>query len=589
MEASPSSPPPWRAWLNRLTTRQKQLLAAAGGAVVVLVIVLAARGGDGGGPDVQRLERGTVLITSVDETGSSTGIGSGTIISRDGLILTNAHVAAPATPGQGLAAGTTNDRKDPAALVVGVFKSEDEPVDNRYIAEVQSVDGYLDVAVIRVTKTVDGEEVDPGDLNLPAVPLGDSNDLENGQDITIVGFPGIGGGFEGAIDVIQGNVAGFERDERIEDRRGWIKTDAEISGGNSGGLAADGDGRIVGIPTVVNFDLDSATSKGKLRPIRLAMPLIEAAREGTGRDYTSPYFVPGTGAEKATVTGWTAAPPGAGCSFQPVSQYASGTSSITAVLEFEGMRKGVDLRYLWVHYESAEDKEPELVGRIADVWRSGAARSSCLGLGFPGQGGPKVEDGIYALLILAGPNLESIGGAEIAVGGSGSTSTDTTPPTTNQGGGDCRNWNPQQFIKTAVQLQAGNLSNGQVAAEGGLFSLTERIGEYGTAAEADQAAASRIDDLPGHNDIRWLVIQSGGRFHAYVAKLYEAVFITSSGPIESPQLEITPNLDPPPCFIPPAQGTVVRWHAMNFLSDTVQYIRFDWSSEAAPQASVFTP
>ena len=60
--------------------------------------------------------------------------------------------------------------------------------------------------------------------------------------MTVVGYPGVGGGFEGEINVSRGTVSGFQKDAHIGSVRGWIKTDAAIAHGNSGGLAADSEG-----------------------------------------------------------------------------------------------------------------------------------------------------------------------------------------------------------------------------------------------------------------------------------------------------------------------------------------------------------
>src|SRR5688572_3171203 len=147
--------------------------------------------------------------------------GSGTLISQDGLILTNAHVASPASQG-----GTDFE---PDALGVALVKAEDEPPVASYLAEVEAVDGYLDLAVIRIVGTLDGDDIDPDDLDLPFVEMGDSDDVRVGDHINIFGFPGIGGE---TLTFTTGNVAGFTAEDQLGNRA-WIKTDATISGGNS--------------------------------------------------------------------------------------------------------------------------------------------------------------------------------------------------------------------------------------------------------------------------------------------------------------------------------------------------------------------
>jgi S1-C subfamily serine protease len=224
--------------------------------------------------------------------------GSGTIISSTGLILTNAHVASPASQGE--------PDIEPDALVIGLIDQEDQPPVFLYIAKVKAVDGYLDLAVIQITTTLDGTNVDPNSLNLPFVKLGNSDELHVGDHIKIFGFPTIGGE---TIIYTDGLIAGFSPEEGLGDRA-WIKTDAAISGRISGGLAANDAGFVIGIPTIVPLgpkdcriiadtngdgvidekDICVPVGAGditRLRPVNLALPLIKAAE--TGQAYVSPY------------------------------------------------------------------------------------------------------------------------------------------------------------------------------------------------------------------------------------------------------------------------------------------------------------
>jgi putative serine protease PepD len=85
-----------------------------------------------------------------DETGELQigWTGSGTFITADGLILTNAHVVLP-------------DRYFPVdALVVAMTISQDTKPEPRYYAEVLQADAALDIAVIRVNQDYDGNPVD---------------------------------------------------------------------------------------------------------------------------------------------------------------------------------------------------------------------------------------------------------------------------------------------------------------------------------------------------------------------------------------------------------------------------------------------
>jgi len=216
--------------------------------------------------------------------------GSGSIISPDGFILTNAHVVLP-------------DKYFPVdALGVSITEREDQPPVKMYYAEVIQADESLDIAVIRITKDIDGNPVDPASLNLPYVSIGNADELHLGDPITILGYPGIGGD---TVTLTSGEVSGFTSEEGRGDRA-FIKTSATIAGGNSGGLAADMNGHLIGIPTQLGYggddqfvdcrtladtnrdgvvdDRDSCVPTGgfinALRPINLALPMIEAAKQG---------------------------------------------------------------------------------------------------------------------------------------------------------------------------------------------------------------------------------------------------------------------------------------------------------------------
>ena len=230
-------------------------------------------------------------------------VGSGTILSPDGYILTNAHVAKPSAFGYG--------EEDPAYMLVGLVEDESKAPVYSYAAEVVAADGYLDLALIHIFATADGDKVNSDDLNLPYVELGNSDDLHVGDHLSIFGFPTIGGN---TITFTSGNFAGWTPQDQVGDRA-WMKLDATIAGGNSGGLAANDNGQIVGVPTIASSGADhditdcrpvqDTNGDGVLdtndtcipiggfingaRPINLAKALILAANNG--QEYASPFKI----------------------------------------------------------------------------------------------------------------------------------------------------------------------------------------------------------------------------------------------------------------------------------------------------------
>lgn len=216
--------------------------------------------------------------------------GSGSIITPDGLILTNAHVVLP-------------DQESPVDfLLVAMTENPDEAPIPIYYAEVMQADARLDLAVIRIITDLYGNDVDAAELDLPYVALGDSDVLSLGDELTILGYPGIGGE---TITLTGGRVSGFTG-EAAYGNRAFIKTNATIAGGNSGGPAVDENGELVGIPTQLGYggeegvvdcriladtngdgvidELDGCIPTGgfinSLRPVNLARPLIEKAMRG---------------------------------------------------------------------------------------------------------------------------------------------------------------------------------------------------------------------------------------------------------------------------------------------------------------------
>lgn len=180
-------------------------------------------------PSVEDLARSVVQI-HLQLNGQTTCTGSGTIVSADGLVLTNSHVVtAP-----GVCPRDT--------IVVGLVDRIDAVPDLRFEADLLVDRSDLDLAVVRIARTNDGSQLP----SFTPIPLADEQ-IALGDELQILGFPGIGGD---TITATTGTVSGFVEDPAGGDSS-WIKTDAVISGGNSGGLAANPEGQIVGIPTIV--------------------------------------------------------------------------------------------------------------------------------------------------------------------------------------------------------------------------------------------------------------------------------------------------------------------------------------------------
>jgi len=379
-------------------------------------------------PTIRRVMRSVVQIIAVDMAREGQAIakwgGSGTIVSQDGLVLTNCHVALPR-------AMIDDPQFDYDALVVSLTTRSDEPPTPTYQAEVVQCDPDLDLAVIQIVKAVDGTSVDPAKLNLPAVPLGDSDQVEIGDPLFIFGYPGIGGE---TITFTAGNVSGFTS-ERGVTGRAWIKTDTTVAGGNSGGAAINEEGELIGVPTRIGAgntkekvdcrpvadtnndgDIDAKDTCvpvggfiNALRPVNLAKSVIRAAGRGLGKPTLKPRPLPEPKARKegARVSRLIFAP-AVDDYDQPVTvadSFPSGTEDI----------------YLFFDYEEFQDGVPwsaELIyenGTYTDTWPMTSWDGGPSGSWWIGYGGQVLDDGTYEFILYY--DNEEIGSAEVEVGG----------------------------------------------------------------------------------------------------------------------------------------------------------------------------
>ncbi len=198
---------------------------------------------------VARAQQSVVTISTTGSTtglfGQSTsGVGSGVIVSSDGLILTNNHViSGSASVRVTLPDGTKAD------------------------ATVVATDQAHDLALIKVAVT-----------GLTPATLGDSSNLAVGQAVLAIGSPL--GTFTDSVT--EGIVSGLGRSIEVGDAAtrttsqlsGLIQTDAAINPGNSGGPLLDSSGRVIGIVTASS---SSAEGIGFAIPIAAAHSLIAQA------------------------------------------------------------------------------------------------------------------------------------------------------------------------------------------------------------------------------------------------------------------------------------------------------------------------
>ncbi|MEG4291953.1 trypsin-like peptidase domain-containing protein [Microcoleus sp. C2C3] len=156
--------------------------------------------------NIRVYEKASPAVVTVDTDRSN---GSGTIISPDGMVLTNAHVVS--------AGGTVN-----------IILSDGR----KFVADVVGFgEQGLDLAVVKIR----------GQNNLPTIPLARPGSVKVGQQAFAIGNPF--GQFQGTFTV--GIVS------RIDLSRGLIQTDAAINPGNSGGPLLNSSGELIGVNTSI--------------------------------------------------------------------------------------------------------------------------------------------------------------------------------------------------------------------------------------------------------------------------------------------------------------------------------------------------
>ncbi|HZJ10138.1 MAG TPA: serine protease, partial [Trueperaceae bacterium] len=207
-----------------------------------------------------------VQVVPYDEAAGSVvdWSGSGTIISPSGYILTNFHVAGD------LASRTYYDWH---AILMTDPGFTDQPPEFSYWARYIAGDPTHDLALLKIEQWYDEEPIDPT-MVFPHVTVGDSNQLIPGDNITIVGYPGISGS---TITFTSGLMSGWVGEDFESGGKQWIKTDAKIAHGNSGGGAFDAFGNLIGVPTAgrtVQYDELDVEDQAYVRPISLAWALI---------------------------------------------------------------------------------------------------------------------------------------------------------------------------------------------------------------------------------------------------------------------------------------------------------------------------
>jgi Do/DeqQ family serine protease len=209
---------PYAGWLNAPSSNA-EIVTQANQAVVTVIATRATRAAQAssGEPIIsQQNEGNTVPNPHQAERNVQRGTGTGFVIDAAGFIVTNDHV------------------------ISGADRIRVRLTDGReYRATVFGADPATDIALLKIEAE-----------NLPALPLGDSDEVRVGDAVIAIGNP-----LDYEHSVTSGIVSAKGRkvyhNEPFED---FIQTDAAINRGNSGGPLLNQQGEVIGVNTVIRVD-----------------------------------------------------------------------------------------------------------------------------------------------------------------------------------------------------------------------------------------------------------------------------------------------------------------------------------------------
>ena len=204
------------------------------------------------------LDVGVVDVDTQLGFGSGRAAGTGMIVSKDGEVLTNAHVISGAT-----------------TITVTVVTTG-----KTYTAKVLGSDTTRDIALLKLQNA----------SNLDTVTLGDSSSVQTGDAITAVGNAG---GVGGEPSVSPGQVTALNQSITVNDASNGdqgqlselIQTDAGLQPGDSGGPMYDANGKVIGINTAADAGrVRQGSQESYAIPIDTAESIADQIRSGKGSD-----------------------------------------------------------------------------------------------------------------------------------------------------------------------------------------------------------------------------------------------------------------------------------------------------------------
>ncbi len=226
---------------------------------------------------VARAFTSTVMVVVADVIDGqlrAVGGGSGVIVGGDGSVLTNYHVL------------HQKDGKLHDVAILARFVGADQPPQLVCAARpaASKLQAELDLALLKCDMDLDGRPWQPamGGPTWPALTGTTKAELTPGQRLWVLGYPDVGGG---SIKVLPGSVEGFTGEDGALGKD-YIKTDAAITRGNSGGPVVDDEGHLIGLATAYRTRTSIQGTRvetaklGLVRPLTAASAMLSIVRAG---------------------------------------------------------------------------------------------------------------------------------------------------------------------------------------------------------------------------------------------------------------------------------------------------------------------
>ena len=179
--------------------------------------------------------KAVVVIAAFEKGQQVMSKGTGSIISGDGLVLTNAHVV-------------INKKEERPFSNLRVFLKPDKITGNlkkdtsrKYKAEIIQFSEELDLALLKIRST-------PRKKMPPTLKFSDSDHVSIGDPVVAIGHPEQGG----LWTLTTGTISSHRMDYGNITGKNVFQTEASLNRGNSGGPLIDGFGRIIGINSMIS-------------------------------------------------------------------------------------------------------------------------------------------------------------------------------------------------------------------------------------------------------------------------------------------------------------------------------------------------